>query len=115
LPPRIWACAPTSFGFNSATSQSYATAAGLSLNGFQFVDTYGAGSYWLSVDTPQSYFNDYNRVNANSLQGPAVTSSFYHITNGQFTITMPPGGVTAFGIQVFDVLTGDTTGAERTR
>src|ERR1022692_803855 len=106
---------PTSFGFNSLTSGSgsvnYSTAAGLSLNGFQFVGTTGNGGYYLSVSGPQFYFSDYNRVNASSLQGPALSSNFYHIANGLLTITMPAGGVTAFGIQLWDVLASDTTGA----
>jgi uncharacterized protein (TIGR03437 family) len=104
--------APQSFGFSATENGNYATAAGLTTNGFNFVGTTGvAGVYWGGVDAPNFYFNDYNRVNAYSFQAPAATSSFYKITNGVLTITMPPGGVTAFAVTIFDVLTSDTTGA----
>jgi hypothetical protein len=33
------------------------------------------------------------------------------VTNGATTITMPGSGVTAFGLVLYDVLIGDTTGA----
>lgn len=103
---------PQSFGFSATENGNYATSAGLTTNGFNFVGTTGvSGIYWGGVDAPNFYFNDYNRVTAYSFQGPAISSSFYNITNGALTITMPPGGVTAFAITVFDVLTYDTTGA----
>jgi len=106
---------PASFGFNSLVSGnasvSYATSAGLSLNGFQFVGTNGNGGYYLGAEGPAFIELDYDRGTGSSLQGPAVASVFYHISNGVLTITMPPGGVTAFGLQLWDVLTSDYTGA----
>ena len=108
----------SSFGFNSlitgSGSVSYNTAAGLTLDGFNFVGTTGTASnpYYLGAEGPSFYFNDYNRVpGASSLQGPGISSAFYDVTNGAMTITMPGAGVTAFGLVVFDVLVGDTTGA----
>ena len=75
---------PATFGFNGivtgSSSVNFSTAAGLTLNGFQFVGTNGNGGYYLGAQGPQFYFSDYNRVAASSLQGPAVTSSFYSIS-----------------------------------
>ena len=107
---------PASFGFDSIISGSggtnaYATASGLTLNGFQFVGTKGNGTYYLGAEGPLYYGADYNRGTGSSIQGPGLISSFYQISNGQLTITMPSGGVTAFGLQLWDVLTYDTTGA----
>lgn len=109
---------PASFGFDSIISGSsgtnvYATASGLTLNGFQFVGTNGNGGYYLGAEGPLYYGADYNRGTGSSIEGPALTSSsfYYDIANGQLTITMPSGGVTAFGLQLWDVLTGDTSGA----
>jgi hypothetical protein len=106
---------PASFGFDSIISGSsgtnvYATASGLTLNGFQFVGTKNGG-YYLGAEGPDFITADYNRGTGSSIQGPALTSSFYHITNGELTITMPSGGVTAFGLQLWDVLTYDYSGA----
>lgn len=108
----------SSFGFNSlvtgSSAVSYDTASGLTLDGFNFVGTTGtAGSpYYLGAEGPTFYFNDYNKVpGASSLQGPGTSNAFYSVTNGSMTITMPTGGVTAFGLVLFDVLIGDTTGA----
>ncbi|MGI8744650.1 MAG: PEP-CTERM sorting domain-containing protein [Bryobacteraceae bacterium] len=108
----------TSFGFNSLVTGSgsvgYSTAAGLTLNGFNFAGTTGTPSnpYRLGAEGPDFYFNDYNRVaGASSLQGPPTSSAFYNVTNGATTITTPSGGVTAFGLVLFDVLTSDITGA----
>ena len=106
---------PASFGFDSIISGSggtnaYATASGLTLNGFQFVGTKGSVGYYLGAEGPLYYGADYNRGTGSSIQGPALTSSFYQITNGELTITMPSGGVTAFGLQLWDVLTGDSSG-----
>jgi hypothetical protein len=82
-----------------SSAVSYATASGLTLNGFQFIGTKGNGSYFLAAEGPQ-YFSsaDYDRGTGSSLQGPALTSSFYSISNGALTITMPLGGVTDFGL-----------------
>ena len=107
---------PASFGFDSIISGStgtnvYATASGLTLNDFQFVGTNGNGSYYLGAEGPLYYGADYNRGTGSSIEGPALTSSFYAISSGQLTITMPSGGVTAFGLQLWDVLAGDYTGA----
>ena len=107
---------PASFGFDSIISGSsgtnvYATASGLTLNDFQFVGTNGNGSYYLGAEGPLYYGADYNRGTGSSIEGPALTSSFYAISSGQLTITMPSGGVTAFGLQLWDVLTGDSSGA----
>src|ERR1017187_3371457 len=108
--------APATFGFDSVVSGSsgfnLSTAAGLSLNGFQFVGTNGSGGYYLGAEGPTYYSTaDYDRGTGSSLQGPATTSGFYRISDGQLTITMPAGGVTAFGLQLWDVLSGDSSGA----
>ena len=107
---------PASFGFDSIISGSsatnvYATASGLTLNDFQFVGTNGSGGYYLGAEGPGFISIDYDRGTGSSIQGPALTSFFYGISNGQLTITMPSGGVTAFGLQLWDVLAGDYTGA----
>jgi hypothetical protein len=108
----------TSFGFNSLVTGSqavtYDTAAGLSIDGLDFVGTTGTPSnpYFLGAEGPSFYFSDYDRVpGASSLQGPGTANAFYDVTNGATTITMPAGGVTAFGLVVYDVLIGDRTGA----
>jgi hypothetical protein len=107
---------PLTFGFNGLVSGGnflhFNSAAGLSQNSFQFVGTNGSGGYYLGAEGP-TYFSsaDYNRGTGSSIQGPAATSSFYGISNGQLTITMPAGGVTAFGIQLWDVLANDSSGA----
>ena len=107
--------APSTFGFGSVESGGnsafFSTAAGLSLNGFQFVGTNGNGGYYLGAEGPGFLPADYNRGTGSSLQGPAATSSFYGISHGQLTITMPAGGVTAFGLQLWDVLSGNYAGA----
>jgi hypothetical protein len=107
----------TSFGFNSLVTGSgsvtYDTAAGVTLDGVNFVGTTGtAGNpYYLGAVGPDYYFNDYNRIpGASSLQGPGTSNSFYAVTNGVTTITLP-SGTTAFGLVLYDVLIGDTTGA----
>ena len=107
---------PSSFGFNNVQQTSYDSSAGLTIDNFNFVGPMtksgGIPGYWLSVNGPNTYFNDYNRISPNSsLQGPAATSSFYTFTNGKLIITMPTGGVTAFGLQLWEVQTGDTSGA----
>src|SRR5579872_4723277 len=107
---------PTSFGFNSVQQMSYDSAAGLTINNFNFVGQItksgGMPDYWLSINGPNTYFNDYSRISPDSsLQGPAAASPFYNFTNGKLIITMPTGGVTAFGLQLWDVQTGDTSGA----
>jgi uncharacterized protein (TIGR03437 family) len=99
-----------SFGF-ATTTTPISNATGFTMNGINFVGTTSNGGYWLAIAPPNGYFNDYNRVNTPNLQGPAVSSTFYNFTNGVLTITMPPGGVSAFAVTVFNVLTGDTTGA----
>ncbi len=108
--------APASFGFNTLVSGSgsagYNTSSGLTLNGFQFVGTNGSGGYYLGAEGPLFFSAaDYNRGTGSSIEGPAHTSAFYGISNGVLTITMPAGGVTAFGLQLWDVLAGDATGA----
>ena len=107
-----------SFGFNCLATgsgeQLYESAAGVTVNGIQFVGSTGNPSkpFYLGAVGPNYYYNDYNRVpGESSLQGPGVSNAFYSVTNGVTTITMPPGGVTAFGMVLFDVLIGDTTGA----
>lgn len=109
---------PASFGFNSiisgGSSADYGTASGLTVNGFQFVGTTGNGGYYLGAEGPQFFSAaDYNRGTGSSIQGPGLTSApfYYNISNGQLTITMPSGGVTAFGLQLWDVLVNDSTGA----
>ena len=107
---------PASFGFDSIISGSsgtnvYATASGLTLNDFQFVGTNGSGGYYLGAEGPGYLSADYDRGTGSSIEGPALTSSDYRISNGQLTITMPSGGVTAFGLQLWDVLAGDSSGA----
>ena len=106
---------PASFGFNSIISGSsiadYGTASGLTVSGFQFVGTNGSGGYYLGAEGPLYIPADYDRGTGSSIEGPALTSSFYAISSGQLTITMPSGGVTAFGLQLWDVLTGDSSGA----
>ena len=108
--------APASFGFNSvisgSSSANYGTASGLTVSGFQFVGTNGSGGYYLGAEGP-AYIGgvDYDRGTGSSIQGPAVTSVDYSISNGLLTITMPSGGVTAFGLQLWDVLAGDYSGA----
>jgi len=106
---------PASFGFNSIISGSsiadYGTASGLTVSGFQFVGTNGSGGYYLGAEGPGFIPLDYDRGTVSSIQGPALTSSFYQISNGQLTITMPSGGVTAFGLQLWDVLAGNYLGA----
>jgi hypothetical protein len=81
------------------------------VSGFQFVGTNGSGGYYLGAEGPGFIPLDYDRGTVSSIQGPALTSSFYQISNGQLTITMPSGGVTAFGLQLWDVLTYDYSGA----
>ncbi|MGA1995109.1 MAG: hypothetical protein ABSH45_04950 [Bryobacteraceae bacterium] len=107
--------APASFGFNSIISGSsganYNTASGLTVDGFQFVGTNGNGGYYLGAEGPDYVTVDYDRGTGSSIQGPALTSAFYDISDGQLTITMPSGGVTAFGLQLWDVLAGDYSGA----
>jgi hypothetical protein len=106
---------PASFGFNSIISGSsiadYGTASGLTVSGFQFVGTNGSGGYYLGAEGAGFIPLDYDRGTGSSIQGPALTSSFYGISNGQLTITMPSGGVTAFGLQLWDVLAGNYSGA----
>jgi hypothetical protein len=106
---------PSTFGFGSVVSGSssanFATAAGLSLNGFQFVGTNGNGGYYLGAAGSGFIPLDYDRGTGSSLQGPATSSVFYGISDGQLTIMMPAGGVTAFGLQLWDVLSGNYTGA----
>ena len=105
---------PSTFGFDSVVSvgnASFATAAGLSLNGFQFVGTNGNGGYYLGAAGSGFIPLDYDRGTGSSLQGPATSSVFYGISDGQLTIMMPAGGVTAFGLQLWDVLSGNYTGA----
>jgi hypothetical protein len=70
-----------------------------------------SGGYYLGAEGPDFITADYNRGTGSSIQGPALTSSDYRITNGQLTITMPSGGVTAFGLQLWDVQAGDYSGA----
>jgi hypothetical protein len=106
---------PASFGFDSIISGSsiadYGTASGLTVSGFQFVGTNGSGGYYLGAEGAGFIPLDYDRGTGSSIQGPALTSSFYGISNGQLTITMPSGGVTAFGLQLWDVLAGNYSGA----
>lgn len=107
---------PANFGFDSIVSGSggtnvYATASGLTLNSFQFVGTNGSGGYYLGAEGPDYITADYNRGTGPSIQGPALTSSFYPISSGQLTIAMPSGGVTAFGLQLWDVLANNYSGA----
>jgi len=107
---------PSTLLFNGVVSGSnsvlYSTASGLTLSGFQFVGTNGSGGYYLGAEGPQFFVApDYGRTGNSSLNAPAKTSVFYSITNGLLTITTPSGGVTAFGLQLWDVLTGDATGA----
>ena len=107
-----------SFGFNclatGSGAQLYDSGAGVTVNGIQFVGSSGNPQkpYYLGATGPNYYYNDYNRVpGQSSLQGPGVSNAFYGVTNGVTTITMPPGGVKAFGMVLYDVLIGDTTGA----
>ena len=108
---------PSTFGFDSVVSgahnASFPTAAGLSLNGFQFVGTNGNADpgYYLGAAGPGFIPADYDRGTGSSLQGPATSSGTYGISDGQLTITMPTGGVTAFGLQLWDVLSGNYSGA----
>src|ERR1035438_10031763 len=55
--------APSTFGFDSVVSgggsANFATAAGLSLNGFQFVGTNGTGGYYLGAAGPGFIPADY--------------------------------------------------------
>lgn len=109
---------PSSFGFNSLASgsaaASFSTAAGLTLNGFNFSGTTGnpQAPYYLGASGPNFYGTDYSTVpGASSLQVPAISSMFYNITNGKLTITMPGAGVTAFGLLLFDVKTFTTDGS----
>jgi hypothetical protein len=81
------------------------------VDGFQFVGTNGNGGYYLGAEGPDYVTVDYDRGTGSSIQGPALTSAFYDISDGQLTITMPSGGVTAFGLQLWDVLAGDYSGA----
>ena len=84
------------------------------MNGIQFIGATGTPSkpYFLSAEGPNYFYNDYNRLpGQSSLQGPGVSSVFYSVTNGVTTINMPPGGVTAFGMVLFDALVSDKTGA----
>jgi hypothetical protein len=75
------------------------------------VGTNGNGGYYLGAEGPAYITVDYDRGTGSSIQGPALTSADYGISDGQLTITMPAGGVTAFGLQLWDVLAGDYTGA----
>jgi hypothetical protein len=108
--------APTSFGFSSIVSGSgtagYATASGLTLDGMTFVGTTGNGGYYLGAEGPDYIAVDYDHgLDLPSLQAPALTSNFYGITDGATTITFAGSGVTAFGLDLFDVLAGDYSGA----
>ncbi len=106
---------PSSFGFNNVQQISYDSSAGLTINNFNFVGQIaksGGPGYWLSVNGPNAYFNDYSRISPNSsLQAPAATSPYYSFSDGKLIVTMPTGGVTAFGLQLWDIRTGDTSGA----
>lgn len=95
----------SSFDFNSTPSGDYDTAAGLTIDGVNFVGPTGSGSYWLNL-TPAYYCcDDYNNPNV-SLQGPALTSVIYGITNGATDITLP-SGTTAFSLTAYTVEAGD--------
>lgn len=97
----------SSFNFNStSTSGNYATAAGLTIDGVNFVGLTGtAGYYSLGVTPPYFCCDDYNNPNA-TLQAPAVSSSFYNIANGSTSITLP-GGAEAFSLDAYTVQAGD--------
>ena len=97
----------SSFNFNSTPVQSYATAAGLTIDGVNFVSPEGNGSYYLVTAPPNFCCNDYTNPNE-SLQASAISSSFYGIPNGSTTITLPVG-TSAFSLTAFTVQAGDYT------
>lgn len=100
----------TAFDFNTLLGNNYSSAAGLTLDGVNFVGSTGAANYyWLPISTPGFCCDAYNNPNA-SLEGPAPTSSYYNIPDGQLLVTLPTQGVTAFGIQAFTVQAGNYSG-----
>ncbi len=106
-----------SFGFsgvvtgNTGATTAYANAAGFTRDGVTFVGTTGNGGYSIGIQGPDFITADYNHgLDKPSLQGPALTSGFYGITNGATTITFAKG-VTSFGLTLFDVLAGDYSGS----
>ena len=100
----------TAFDFNALLGNNYSSSSGLTLDGVNFVGSTGtANYYWLPVSTPGFCCNAYNNPNA-SLQGPAPTSSYYSIPDGQVLVTLPTQGVTAFGLQAFTVQAGNYSG-----
>jgi len=100
----------TAFDFNALLGNNYSSAAGLTLDGVNFVGSTGAANYyWLPISTPGFCCDAYNNPNA-SLQGPAPTSSYYNIPDGQVLLTLPTQGVTAFGLQAFTVQAGNYSG-----
>ena len=100
----------TSFNFNSTPSANYATASGLTTtDGVNFVGLTGtsASPYYLSLAPAYFCCNDYNNPNV-TIQAPAVTSTFYDVTNGVTDITLPNGAV-AFSLIAYTVQAGDYT------
>jgi len=100
----------TAFDFNALLGNNYSSSSGLTLDGVNFVGSTGtANYYWLPISTPGFCCDAYNNPNA-SLQGPAPTSSYYNIPDGQVLLTLPTQGVTAFGLQAFTVQAGNYSG-----
>ncbi len=97
----------SSFNFNATPTGNYSTAAGLTIDGVNFVGNTGDGGYSLSVAPPYFCCNSYDNPNA-TLQAPPVSSAFYGIPNGSTVIT-PSGGTQAFSFDAYTVRAGDYT------
>lgn len=97
----------STFNFNSTPVQSYSNAAGLTIDGVNFVSPNGNGGYYLGTAPSNYCCNDYTDPNE-SLQAAAKTSSYYNISNGYTIITLP-AGATTFSLTAFTLQAGDYT------
>jgi hypothetical protein len=98
----------STFNFNAVPLTSYDTASGLTVDGVNFVGNNGNGGYYLNP-TPAYYCcDDYNNPNE-TIQLPAINSSYYGVTNGYTAITFAKP-TTAFSFDAYTVEAGDYGG-----